>query len=657
MSEEGELWGAFLGPLGENGELLEKWVVDAIRSHVYWRRNFHPEDPPAIPSHAKLDPSYQGMVARTENALRQLDARLKRSVPWFSPRYVGHMASDLLLPGVAARILATLYNPNNVSEDAGGPTISMELEVGEQLARMFGYATEAGASPQAWGHLTSGGTVANIEALWLLRAARSYPLALAEGCRSLNAPLKELIHTSFPQLLLPALDLMHLSVDQTLLLRTNLYEKILQIGGKTTLSAFHRAVEEARCEAMGLEPFLRHHGLATPIVLAPASAHYSWHRAMKLLGLGTSQLWAVDIDDHMRMSAESLEARYNEAVAQERPILAVIGVLGTTEFGALDPLHKIQKLREKAEAAGRGFALHIDAAWGGYLASVFRQADGAMIPYKKLRRLFHYFPSEEVYQTFAALRYADTITVDPHKLGFLPYPAGALVVRNRESAHLLTEAPPYIFDGEEAHTPKLDLHKLGQFILEGSKPGSSAASVYVTHQVWPLHEQGFGSMIRRLIQQGEYLYERLRALGREIEGIATLVIPFEPDCNIICLGVNPAHNRDLATMNRLMRDLFQTMRFTPHEPLQIHSFIGSFTSLTSTRLSTQQQKRLCHLFHLDEDSFTPPHAEDPQPQHLFFLRHTLMNPWLAPPYEGAMDYLDAYLEFLKAQILRLCKSP
>ena len=42
----------FLGPYGENDALLEKLVVEFLRDHVYWRRNFHPEDPPAIPTDA-----------------------------------------------------------------------------------------------------------------------------------------------------------------------------------------------------------------------------------------------------------------------------------------------------------------------------------------------------------------------------------------------------------------------------------------------------------------------------------------------------------------------------------------------------------------------------------------------------------------------------
>ena len=43
----------FLGPYGENDDLLEKLVVEFLRDHVYWRRNFHPEDGVTIAESAK----------------------------------------------------------------------------------------------------------------------------------------------------------------------------------------------------------------------------------------------------------------------------------------------------------------------------------------------------------------------------------------------------------------------------------------------------------------------------------------------------------------------------------------------------------------------------------------------------------------------------
>lgn len=59
-----------------------------------------------------------------------------------SPRYVGHMASDLLWPGLLTQLLSTLYNPDNVSADAAPATLDLEVQAGQPLARMCGFNTD-----------------------------------------------------------------------------------------------------------------------------------------------------------------------------------------------------------------------------------------------------------------------------------------------------------------------------------------------------------------------------------------------------------------------------------------------------------------------------------------------------------------------------------
>ena len=59
----------FLGPYGENDTLLEKLVVEFLRDHVYWRRNFHPEDPPAIATGAAHHPDYIAFESRMRREL------------------------------------------------------------------------------------------------------------------------------------------------------------------------------------------------------------------------------------------------------------------------------------------------------------------------------------------------------------------------------------------------------------------------------------------------------------------------------------------------------------------------------------------------------------------------------------------------------------
>ena len=109
----------------------------------------------------------RGSLAVSEPAFfERFDAYLKRlegNYPFFHPRYAGQMLKPPHPVAVAGYLAAMLINPNNHALDGGPPTSEMEKEVVRMLAAMFGYGRDA------LGHLTSGGTVANLEALWVAR--------------------------------------------------------------------------------------------------------------------------------------------------------------------------------------------------------------------------------------------------------------------------------------------------------------------------------------------------------------------------------------------------------------------------------------------------------------------------------------------------------
>ena len=75
-----------------------------------------------------------------------------------------------------------------------------------------------------------------------------------------------------------------------------------------------------------------------------------------------------------------------------------------------------------------------------------------------------------------ALRRADTVTSDPHKTGYCPYPAGGLSYRNGTMKEFVRLAAPEVFHGEDYLT-------VGINGLEGSKPGAAAAGVLLSHRV------------------------------------------------------------------------------------------------------------------------------------------------------------------------------
>jgi glutamate/tyrosine decarboxylase-like PLP-dependent enzyme len=645
----------FLGPAAENDQMLESLVVEFLRDHAYWRRNFHPEDGFRISAGARHHPDFLDLQARTRAELHRLSADLKRAVPFFHPRYLGHMTADLLIPGLVAKLITILYNPNNVSEEAAPVTLEMELEAGEQLARMFGYAVDQDAQPCAWGHLTSGGTVANYEALWNFRSVKFYPLALQAGARAQGfdpvvGPAMKPLSAYSPW------EMLNLSEDQTIALRREIVEILQRDASRQEFHDFSRAVRRERIESLGTAGFFLKHQVNPPQVLVSSAAHYSWAKGMKVLGLGTSNLKKVRVDHHMRMDPDHLQDLLEKAVRGEHPVLAVVGMLGTTEFGTVDPIHRIVEARDAWRERGVDFGIHVDGAWGGYLTSVFRRPDGSLHTRDEVASQgFRHFPSDMVYDAFAALPETDSITVDPHKLGYIPYSAGAFVARNREVVDFITQEAAYVFDlgDQEQEVPRRQkLRNLGQYILEGSKPGAAAAAVSVTHRVLPLDSTGFGRLLRLTVQSCEAFYDSVQERAEAWKDRVRLCVPFEPDSNLICLALNPAGNRAVARMNRFGRAVFQRMKVDPQRPVQLKTFIGSYTSLTKGSLPGRQADRILDGLGLDPETFMlVPKDPERDADHVFILRHTLMNPWLlAEPYGDGRSYVDLYWEYLDAVI-------
>lgn len=92
--------------------------------------------------------------------LREVADRLADNYPYFHPLYAGQMLKPPHPVARLAYMLALWINPNNHALDGGRASSAMEKEAVADLARMVGW-------DQHLGHLTSGGTMANLEALWI----------------------------------------------------------------------------------------------------------------------------------------------------------------------------------------------------------------------------------------------------------------------------------------------------------------------------------------------------------------------------------------------------------------------------------------------------------------------------------------------------------
>jgi len=92
--------------------------------------------------------------------LDQVATKLHDNYPYAHPLYAGQMLKPPHPIARAAYALAMSVNPNNHALDGGRASSAMEIEAVAALAEMFGWS-------QHLGHLTSGGTFANLEALWI----------------------------------------------------------------------------------------------------------------------------------------------------------------------------------------------------------------------------------------------------------------------------------------------------------------------------------------------------------------------------------------------------------------------------------------------------------------------------------------------------------
>jgi glutamate/tyrosine decarboxylase-like PLP-dependent enzyme len=86
--------------------------------------------------------------------------RLGDNYPYFHPLYAGQMLKPPHPVARAAYALAMQINPNNHARDGGRASSEMEIEAVREIAGMFGWT-------EYLGHLTSSGTLANLEALWV----------------------------------------------------------------------------------------------------------------------------------------------------------------------------------------------------------------------------------------------------------------------------------------------------------------------------------------------------------------------------------------------------------------------------------------------------------------------------------------------------------
>jgi aromatic-L-amino-acid decarboxylase len=289
-------------------------------------------------------------------------------------------------------------------------------------------------------------------------------------------------------------------------------EGILTSGGSmanfTALATARRAVA----------PGVREDGFAgTPplVVYVSDEVHNCVDKAVDLLGIGWKQLRKIPTDARFRVRVDLLKrAIAADRSAGLRPAI-VVGNAGTVNTGAIDPLDEIADL-----CAREGLWFHADGAYGAMAAVSSR-----------LRPLFR------------GLERADSVAADPHKWLYVPYEAGAVLVREPgRMAEAFRRSAPYL-----VHDP--DSPVLGPVLFNERGPELSRGFKALKVWVGLKHHgtRGYAAAVEHDVAMARFLADAVR----EREDLELLA---EPVLSIVGFRYRPAgrglEEADLDRVNR-----------------------------------------------------------------------------------------------------------
>ena len=265
---------------------------------------------------------------------------------------------------------------------------------------------------------------------------------------------------------------------------------------------------------------IRHHPKQLT-VYASTEAHSCIRRAVEVLGLGTDGLRLVPVDREGRMNADAFDAM----VAADRraglePIV-VVATAGTVNTGVLDPLARIADI-----AQTHGLWFHVDGAYGAF---------GAALP--------------ELAPRYRGIERADSVAADPHKWLYVPYEAGAVLVRDSAALQaMFAVRPDYLAIDNDSY-------------LEGavwlSDLGPQLSREFRALKVWTVMQavglDGYRALWRNDI-----------AVAREIVQLAgahpRLEVPAQSDLSCFCLRYKPRAEEPDAFNRRLLEAVLRDGR-------------------------------------------------------------------------------------------------
>jgi len=215
-------------------------------------------------------------------------------------------------------------------------------------------------------------------------------------------------------------------------------------------------------------------------VIVPVSAHHSFDKTSDLLNL---KLIKVKLNNCFQMDVKATE----KAITSKT--VAIVGVAGSTGLGVVDPIGELSDV-----ASANNLYLHVDAAFGGFILPFFKE-----LGYEALDFDF-------------SLSGVCSITVDPHKMGLAPIPAGGILFRDKSMSEAISMKVSYL-SGETKESTLL-----------GTRSGASAVAVWAL--MMHLGKAGYSAAVKHCLGL-------TRKLVKGIQLIDDLDVMTEPTMNVV----------------------------------------------------------------------------------------------------------------------------
>ena len=261
----------------------------------------------------------------------------------------------------------------------------------------------------------------------------------------------------------------------------NAYGNIVTGGTEANIMAIRAARNHAR----------KYKGITDGEIIIPDSAHFSFKKAADMLNL---KIVEAKLDENYKIDVESLKDVISDKT------VAIVAIAGTTELGLIDPIEEISEI-----AFENNIYFHVDAAFGGFSIPFLRQA-GYDLP------VFDF-----------SLDGVCSITVDPHKMGLAPIPAGGIIFRKEEYLDVMAVDSPYL-------TVKT------QSTIVGTRLGASSAATYAIMKYFV--KEGYLKLAQGMMNNTHFLAENLKKIGYEII--------CEPELNIVAFNHPTMETNELA---------------------------------------------------------------------------------------------------------------